>query len=155
MARTQSKKRCLLGFAKTSNSASGLASSPGRSETRVGDFSSIPETSGLASPGRLARMKRFFHRSNQGPSTASATEIIDTQDSVGAQVAPDQDVSNLPHAINAMALSGSMNRLPQQSLVVGRKSNKRNPRRLRPRTYVICDVQLRHNQVILLDRSKR
>ncbi|KAI6096657.1 hypothetical protein EDD16DRAFT_1732862, partial [Pisolithus croceorrhizus] len=90
MARTQSRKRRLFRFAMASNSASGLASSSGRSETRAGDFSPIPETSGLAPPGRLARMKRFFHRSNQGPSTATATEIIDTQDSGGVRVAPDQ-----------------------------------------------------------------
>ncbi|KAI6123016.1 hypothetical protein EV401DRAFT_2196130, partial [Pisolithus croceorrhizus] len=92
MARTQSKKRRLLGFTKTSNSASGLTSSPGRSETRAGDFSSIPETSSLAYPGRLARMRRFFHRSNQGPSTAIPTEVADTQASGGAQVASDQAV---------------------------------------------------------------
>ncbi|KAI6103306.1 hypothetical protein EDD16DRAFT_1715303 [Pisolithus croceorrhizus] len=90
MARTQSKKRRLFPFARASNSASGLASSSGRPETRAGDFSSIPETSGLAPPGRLARMKRFFHRSSQGPSAVTATEIIVTQDSGGAQVAPDQ-----------------------------------------------------------------
>ncbi|KAI6103703.1 hypothetical protein EDD16DRAFT_299992 [Pisolithus croceorrhizus] len=93
MARTQSKKRRLFPFARASNSASGLASSSGRPETRAGDFSSIPETSGLTPPGRLARMKRFFHRSSQGPSVATATEIIVTQDSGEAQVAPDQDAA--------------------------------------------------------------
>ncbi|KAI6095118.1 hypothetical protein EV401DRAFT_2203018, partial [Pisolithus croceorrhizus] len=95
MARTQSKKCRLLGFAKSSNSESGLASnqSSGRSETRAGDFSSMPETSGLASPGWLARMRSFFHRSNQRSSIATATGIIDTQDSVGAQVSPDQGVA--------------------------------------------------------------
>ncbi|KAI6096688.1 hypothetical protein EV401DRAFT_2202737 [Pisolithus croceorrhizus] len=90
MARTQPKKRRLFPFAKTSNSASDLASSPGRSESRAGDFSSIPETSGLTPPGRIARMRRFFHWSNQRPSPVTATEITDTQDSVGTQVALDQ-----------------------------------------------------------------
>ncbi|KAI6100022.1 hypothetical protein EV401DRAFT_925616 [Pisolithus croceorrhizus] len=51
MARTQSKKRRLFGFAETSNSTSGPASSPGRSETRAEDFVSIPETPGMVSPG--------------------------------------------------------------------------------------------------------
>ncbi|KAI5999205.1 hypothetical protein EDD15DRAFT_140743 [Pisolithus albus] len=78
MARTQSKKRRLCGLVKTSNSTSGLASSAGRSETRVGDLPSIPETLGRASPGMLARMRRFFRRSN-------------TQASGVPQVAPDQD----------------------------------------------------------------
>ncbi|KAI6123717.1 hypothetical protein EV401DRAFT_2195822, partial [Pisolithus croceorrhizus] len=91
MARTHSKKRRLFGFAKTSNSTSGLASSPGRSETPAGDFASIPETPSMASPGRLARMRHFFRRSNQGPSTVAVTEITDTQVRVGAQVTPDRD----------------------------------------------------------------
>ncbi|KAI6131088.1 hypothetical protein EDD16DRAFT_962365 [Pisolithus croceorrhizus] len=76
MARTHSKKRRLFGFAKTSNSTSGLASSPGRSETPAGDFASIPETPSMASPG---------------PSTVAVTEITDTQVRVGAQVTPDRD----------------------------------------------------------------
>ncbi|KAI6108678.1 hypothetical protein EDD16DRAFT_1729110 [Pisolithus croceorrhizus] len=100
MARTQSRKRRLLGFKKTSNSASGLASvrshpfpkSPGRSETRAGDFPSIPEASSLAYPGRLARMRHFFHRSNRGPSTAIPTEVADTQAGGEAQVASDEAV---------------------------------------------------------------
>ncbi|KAI6095886.1 hypothetical protein EV401DRAFT_1160224 [Pisolithus croceorrhizus] len=93
MARTQSKKRRLFPFAKTSNSESGLASSSGRSEGRAGDFSSIPETSGMTPPGRIARMRRFFHWPNQRPSPATATEIIVTPDSGGPQVAPDQDAA--------------------------------------------------------------
>ncbi|KAI6127646.1 hypothetical protein EDD16DRAFT_1516621 [Pisolithus croceorrhizus] len=92
MARTQSKKRRLFGFAKTSNSTSGLTTSPGRSETRAGDFASISETPNMVS-GRLAPARRFFRRSNQGPSTTTATEITDTQVGVGAQVAPDQEAA--------------------------------------------------------------
>ncbi|KIK14898.1 hypothetical protein PISMIDRAFT_342730 [Pisolithus microcarpus 441] len=93
MARTQPKKRRLFEFAKTSNSASGLASSPGRSETRVGGLPSIPETVGRASPGRLAKMRRLFRRSNQGSSTAIATEVTDTQAGGVPQVATDQDAT--------------------------------------------------------------
>ncbi|KAI6102539.1 hypothetical protein EV401DRAFT_1893879 [Pisolithus croceorrhizus] len=95
MARTQSRKRRLFLFARASNSASGLASnqSSGRSEGRAGDFSSIPETSGMTPPGRIARMRRFFHRPNQRPSPATATEIIVTLDNGGAQVSPDQGVA--------------------------------------------------------------
>ncbi|KAI5999220.1 hypothetical protein EDD15DRAFT_141510 [Pisolithus albus] len=92
MARTQSKKRRLFGFAKTSNLTSGLASPPGRSDTRVGDLTSIPETC-RASPGRLARMRRFFHRSNRGSPTAIATEATDTQAGGVHQVAPDHDAT--------------------------------------------------------------
>ncbi|KAI6096922.1 hypothetical protein EDD16DRAFT_1527833 [Pisolithus croceorrhizus] len=97
MTRTLSKKRRLLRFAKTSNSMSGLASSPGRSEAQTGDCTSIPETSGMASPGRLARMRRFFHRSDQGPSTTIAPETADTQAGWEQQqhshVAPDRDAA--------------------------------------------------------------
>ncbi|KAI6114846.1 hypothetical protein EDD16DRAFT_1520919 [Pisolithus croceorrhizus] len=100
MARKQSKKRHLLRFAKTSNSMSGLASSPGRSEAQAGNCSSIPETSGIISPGRLARMRRFFHRSNQGPSTTITPETTDIQAGGGvqeqqqhSQAAPDQDAA--------------------------------------------------------------
>ncbi|KIK24645.1 hypothetical protein PISMIDRAFT_397514 [Pisolithus microcarpus 441] len=90
--------------------------SSGRSETRVGNLASIPETLGRASPGRLARMRRFFHRSNQGSSTAIATEVTDTEAGGVPQVAPDQD-----------------DRLPlQEAPGTERKSNKSNSRQLRP-----------------------
>ncbi|KAI6096313.1 hypothetical protein EDD16DRAFT_1673389 [Pisolithus croceorrhizus] len=46
----------------------------------------------MVSPGRLARMRRFFHRSNGGPSTATET-VTDTQDGLGAQAAPHQDAA--------------------------------------------------------------
>ncbi|KAI5992598.1 hypothetical protein F5J12DRAFT_436433 [Pisolithus orientalis] len=78
MARMRSKKRRLLGFLKPSNSMSGLASSPRWSETRPGDFASVPQALSAASPGMLARAKRFFYRSGQGSSTPIATEIADT-----------------------------------------------------------------------------
>ncbi|KAI5995516.1 hypothetical protein EDD15DRAFT_2518144 [Pisolithus albus] len=104
MARTQSKKRRLLGFVKTSYSTPGPASPPGRADARAGDFATIPEKSGMASSGRLARMRRFFYRSKQGPSTAIATEIVDTQADGGTQeqrhqsqvVVPDQDFDGQP-----------------------------------------------------------
>ncbi|KIK24638.1 hypothetical protein PISMIDRAFT_397348, partial [Pisolithus microcarpus 441] len=93
MARTQSKKRRLFGLVKTSNSTSVVASSPGRSETRVGDLASISETPGRAASGRLARMRRFIRRSNQDSSTAIAAEVTSTQAGGVPQVAPDQDAT--------------------------------------------------------------
>ncbi|KAI6096495.1 hypothetical protein F5141DRAFT_1067658 [Pisolithus sp. B1] len=90
MARTQSKKRRLFGFAKTSNSTSSLTSPLGRSETRAGDPASVPENPGTTSPGRLARMRRYLLRSKQGPSATTATETTDRQASGGPQVPPDQ-----------------------------------------------------------------
>ncbi|KAI5995172.1 hypothetical protein EDD15DRAFT_2257301 [Pisolithus albus] len=67
MARLQSKtRRGLLGYAKPSNSAPGLASPPGGSQAGAEDFASVSEISGTTSTGRFARMRRFFHQSNTG-----------------------------------------------------------------------------------------
>ncbi|KAI6149820.1 hypothetical protein BKA82DRAFT_3269383 [Pisolithus tinctorius] len=85
MARTQSKKRRLLGFAKTANSTAGLASPPGRLQARAGDVGPVSETSGMTSLGMFARMKRFFHRSNKGLSTTIATETAGTVPRAEAQ----------------------------------------------------------------------
>ncbi|KIK20401.1 hypothetical protein PISMIDRAFT_12997 [Pisolithus microcarpus 441] len=73
MARIQSKKRRLLGLVKpSSNSTSGLATSPGRSQARAGNLDSTSGTTRMASEGTLARMRRFFHRLKRGPSTTVA-----------------------------------------------------------------------------------
>ncbi|KAI6149511.1 hypothetical protein BKA82DRAFT_874103 [Pisolithus tinctorius] len=100
MARTQSRKRRGLGFARASDSSAGFASVHRRSEARAGDFASLSEPSNMASPGLLARMRRFFHGSNRGPSTTIATETTATGTSGRApeqqeqsQAIPDQDVA--------------------------------------------------------------
>ncbi|KAI5992592.1 hypothetical protein F5J12DRAFT_859672 [Pisolithus orientalis] len=85
MARTQSKKRRLLGFAKTANSTASLALPPGRLQARAGDVGPVSETSGMTSLGMFARMKRFFHRSNKGLSTTIATEAAGTVPCAEAQ----------------------------------------------------------------------
>ncbi|KAI6127288.1 hypothetical protein F5141DRAFT_1210672 [Pisolithus sp. B1] len=54
-------------------------SSLGRSKIRAGNFPSIPKTPGMAPPGGLARMRRFFRRSGQDSSVAIVTEVTDTQ----------------------------------------------------------------------------
>ncbi|KAI6131092.1 hypothetical protein EDD16DRAFT_1723157 [Pisolithus croceorrhizus] len=134
------KETSSLGFAKASNSTSGLPSSLGRSKIRAGNFPSIPKTPGMASPGGLARMRRFFRRSGQDSSVAIVTEVTDTQAGGVSQVAPDQDACDLPHPVDAMVLSGSTNRLLQHAPVAGRKNNKNNSRQLRPKTDSVGQV---------------
>ncbi|KAI6149840.1 hypothetical protein BKA82DRAFT_391356 [Pisolithus tinctorius] len=112
MARTQSRKRRLLGFVKPSNSTSGLASSSGRSEARAGDLASVPATSGMASPGMLARMKRFFSRSNQGPSTTIAAEIAGPGSSGAVQ--KEQEQSQAALGLDAAATSSGGGAQAQQ-----------------------------------------
>ncbi|KAI6144408.1 hypothetical protein BKA82DRAFT_2395492 [Pisolithus tinctorius] len=112
MARTQSQKRRLLEFVKPSNSTSGLASWPGRSEARAGDLASVPATIGMASPGMLARMKRFFNRSNQGPSTTIAAEIAGPGTSGGAQ--KEQEQSQAAPGLDAVATSSGDGAQAQQ-----------------------------------------
>ncbi|KIK26416.1 hypothetical protein PISMIDRAFT_275088 [Pisolithus microcarpus 441] len=96
MARTQSKKRRLLGLVKSSNSMSGLATSPGRSQVRAGNFASTSETTGVASQGMLTRMRRLFRRSKQGPSPTVLTGISTvTAADMGAQERRDQPRADL------------------------------------------------------------
>ncbi|KAI6149858.1 hypothetical protein BKA82DRAFT_391021 [Pisolithus tinctorius] len=116
MARTQSQKRRLLGFVKPSNSTSGLSSSPGRSEARAGDFASIPETLSMASPGMLSRMKRFFHRSNQGPSATIATPIADIDG--GAQEEREQPQAPADPDVAATSTSGAVQEQQETSQAV-------------------------------------
>ncbi|KAI6131719.1 hypothetical protein EV401DRAFT_374350 [Pisolithus croceorrhizus] len=68
----------------------------------------------MASLGGLVRMRRFFRRSDQDSSVAIMAEVTDTQAGGVLQVAPDQDVCDLPHPVNATMLSGSTNRPPQR-----------------------------------------
>ncbi|KAI6119779.1 hypothetical protein EDD16DRAFT_1726424 [Pisolithus croceorrhizus] len=100
MARTQSKKRRLFGFAQQSNSTPGLSLPPGTSQARAGGFASVSESSGMASAGKLARMRRLFHRSKRGTPATIASEVADREISGGVgeqreqlQAAPPQGVA--------------------------------------------------------------
>ncbi|KAI6148483.1 hypothetical protein BKA82DRAFT_456734 [Pisolithus tinctorius] len=112
MARTQSRKRRVLGFTRASYSTAGFASVPGLSEARAGDFSSLPESSGMTSPGLLVRIRRrFFHGSNQGPSTTIATEATDT--GIGGRAPEKQEQSQAIPDQNA-ATTGTSGRAQEQ-----------------------------------------
>ncbi|KAI6109383.1 hypothetical protein EV401DRAFT_1891420 [Pisolithus croceorrhizus] len=94
-----SKKRRLFGFAQPSNSTPGLSLPPGTSQARAGDFASVSEPSGMASAGKLARMRRLFHRSKRGTPATIASEVADREISGGVeeqreqlQAAPPQGV---------------------------------------------------------------
>ncbi|KAI6109388.1 hypothetical protein EV401DRAFT_361521 [Pisolithus croceorrhizus] len=140
MARTQSKKRRLFGFAQQSNSTPGLSLPPGTSQARAGGFASVSESSGMASAGKLARMRRLFHRSKRGTPATIASEVADREISGGVgeqreqlQAAPPQGVRYL-YPIAAMTLKNLSNRLPRLVPMLGLKMKKRKPRQFPTRT---------------------
>ncbi|KAI6112645.1 hypothetical protein F5141DRAFT_1272354 [Pisolithus sp. B1] len=85
MARMQAKKRRPFGFVRISNPAAGLATSPMQPHARAEDVSPVSETLSMASRRMLVRMRHFFHRSSEGPSTTVATETTGTDICAEAQ----------------------------------------------------------------------
>ncbi|KAI6154420.1 hypothetical protein EDD17DRAFT_1087315 [Pisolithus thermaeus] len=142
MARSQSKKRCRLGFARSSQSTSNVnpSQSPRAFQTSA-NVASIPATSGT-----LSRMKRLFRRLNQPQSSLVAKESVEmgtgtgtlerrgqaravssreaesATDNPGPASAPaaiSEDMGIAPNAVDAVPVSRSSNFGPVDAITRG------------------------------------